>query len=178
MEFEESMMDKSADCTIEYVIQFNEAFLLQALRRHRQQAKARFWFLPLKAICFVGISALLALTIYLRLWWVSLLPGIFLLLLVFGSKLDDWMVRRRMRHSPFNGLEVRILLNEQGYTASDAKSRSELAWSVFSRVKRFDDGFLAFGAPPMIYWWPDSAMRSGTVAEAKQLLRRHIARFI
>lgn len=167
----------NASPAIEYFIQYNETHLIETMRRYRMQRLTRFWFLPLKALCYFGMAALLALCLYARLWWLALLPGGFLLLLVFGSKLDDFIMKRRFRRSPFHGLDVSVRLTEQGFASVDVKTKVELAWSAFTGVRRFNDGFLAFTGPGAFYWWPDKALKIGTPGDVAELLRRHVGKF-
>lgn len=162
---------------IEYNIDFNEDHIVESFRRYKQQRPTRFWFMPLKVLCFVGLAALLGLCLYSRLWVPALAFGAFLMLLAIGPKLDDWLIRRRFRRSPFYGLEVSVCLSERGFASADAKSKVELAWSAFSGVRRFDDGFLAFSGTGLFYWWPDRALKTGTVAEVAELLQRHTSDF-
>jgi hypothetical protein len=169
------MNDKSTDATvIEYEFVCDEAYWLEAYARHRQQRKTRYWFLPLKFICAVGLLALIALCVFAKVYFVAVLVGLIAVLLLASPKIDPWLTKRRMRKSPLFGLRTHITLSEAGFADSDEKSRTQLAWSVFRAVRRFPDGFMLFSGPWIFYWLPDKGLKSGTVSMVEELVRKHV----
>ena len=161
----------------EYRIRFTEDHLVEMASRYRKQSYARLWLSPIKLLCFLGLAALFAITAYNFILVPSVVVGVFLLLLAVGPRIDYWLMRRRFRSSPFYDCEMHISLSTDGLTSTDPKTRLELKWSAFTKAYRFVDGFLLFSGPQIAYWWPDSALSDGTIADVERLLRDHVPEY-
>lgn len=79
-----------------------------------------------------------------------------------------------MAKSPFNGEELTIKFDEEGFHASSSKQDVKLRWGVFTRVAHFSDGFLLFQGPALFNWIPFSAVEHSEIPDLEALLREHI----
>jgi hypothetical protein len=162
----------------EYAFQYSEQHLVTSASRYRQHVLTRFWLSPFKLVGFVGLAALLVFGLYNSLVVPSAIFAAALVLLILGPRIDYWVMKRRFRRSPFYNSDVRILVTPDGIVSSDAISRVELAWSAFTKARRFPDGLLVVLGQAQFYWLPDSALHTGTVSEVENLLRLNIARYL
>lgn len=162
----------------EYEYQFTEQHLVASASRYRQQAAARLWLFIFKLVGIVGAAALLGLCLYSRLVWPSAIFAILIVLLALGPRIDYWVMKRRFRRSPFYNGDVRVWISSSGVVSSDPQCKVELAWSAFTEAHRFPDGFLVLFGPQQFYWWPDSALRDGSVSEVESLLSGHVVRYV
>ena len=162
----------------EYRFRFSEQHLVTTVTRFRQQARSRLWQLPVKMLCFIGMSVLFAFSLYNLILMPSVVLGVLIALLALGPRLDYWFMKRRFRRSPFYNNEMHISLTPNGYAASSTYSRVEVAWGALTKARRFPDGFLVFSGPQVCYWWPDTSLTGGTVAEVENLLKQHVAEYV
>ena len=128
----------------EYRYTYTADLMIEGLRGTGQRHHQRFWMPWLKAACFVGLVGFVAFSIYARLWFPGLVFGVFFALLLAGPRLDYALLRWRHRKSPFCDSNIVVQLSESGCVASDANSRSELSWVLFTGGHRFGDGILVF----------------------------------
>jgi len=159
----------------EYRFRYTEEFFIESLKRHRDQHQQRLLRRALKAIGFLGLGALFAGFLYEKLIVPSLIFAFLLMLLAFSPQIDYWWAKRSFRKSPFYNSDVVIQLSEQGYLGRDANSRTQLGWPVFTKGRRFPDGFLLFTGPHQFHWWPNAALSSGTTSEVDAIVRRNVA---
>jgi YcxB-like protein len=135
----------------------------------------RWWLYPVKLICFVGLLALLGVSIYGKAIIPSMTFATFLVLLALGPRINIWLMLRRLRRSPFYNSDVLMTVTPDGYISQSEGSRSELTWRAFTKIRRLRDGFLVFMGVDNCYWWPDSAISTGSVPEVESTLRAAVA---
>ena len=155
-----------------YCYQFSETYILQVIKRYRQQTFKRFLRLSVKVFCFVGLALLTIVSLFAQSF---ILTGIFvgcLLLLLTGPRLDYWLMLRKFRKSSFYNSTVISTLSPQGYQCESELFKLELSWRTFSKAYRMQDGFLIFDTQKQYYWFPDSALEEGSIAEVEQLLKQ------
>lgn len=169
----------------EYRFIYNEEHVLNAVARIRRQRKVYPWFIAVKAICYLGLAALLALPVLVATksltnqpaasLLLALIPCFFIFLLALGPKIDYFLLKRSLRRSPFYGGQTVIAVTESGVSVQTPKSHLTLSWGAFTLARRIKDGFLVSLEPGSIQWWPDSALAIGTPTSIGQLLRANIA---
>ena len=137
-----------------------------------------------KAICALGLTAILALVIVVSVQGTSkraeglllgLIPVTFLVLLALGPKIDYWLVKRRLRKSPFYGNELVVTVADSGVSLETPKSKAEVSWSAFTKAHYVSDGILIFLGPSQFEWWPNLRLVVGHTSEVEGLVRRHVA---
>jgi len=95
-----------------------------------------------------------------------------------GWPIDKWLLRRRFRKSPYHNDEISISLSEDGLYGAGRASETKMAWSNFTKARRFNDGLLLFSGSPIFHWLPNSAaVGPADVAEAERLVRQHVSDF-
>jgi hypothetical protein len=95
-----------------------------------------------------------------------------------GFAIDRWIQRRRFRKSPYYNDEIFLTLSDDGVHGTGRTSELRLAWSAFTRARRFSDGLLLLQGPQLMNWLPNGAATESTsVEEAVRLVRQHIRDF-
>ncbi len=85
------------------------------------------------------------------------------------------LMLRRFRNSPFCDDDLTTELTEAGFHCHSAKQDVKLQWSVFSKVVRFEDGFLLFQGVRAYNWIPFSSLANpAELEELDALLRAKI----
>lgn len=167
----------------EYRVPYNEQYVLSSVERYRRQRRVYPWFIFAKAVCGFGLALLILIVAYGALaspsksgplFFVAIVPGVFLVLLFLGPRIDYFVLKRRLRKSPFYGEELKIVLSQDGVIVDTAKSQTSLKWSAYSRARRLATGFLIFTEPTVFQWLPDSALAQGSLTDVTDLLRRSI----
>jgi len=163
----------------EYKFCFDEQYIAEMMSRYRKQSNDRFWFLPLKIVCFLLLSALFALFVYKLLLIPSLLNSIFLAAVLFSSKFDDWFSMLRLRKLPFFGEEIQIKFTSTGLTESSAKHHNALSLEFFVKVQRLSDGFLIHLnlENANLFWCPDRTLISGNINQVEELFRQNVKKY-
>ena len=161
----------------EYRYTYTADLMIEGLQRYRQRHHQRLWMPWLRGVSFVGLVALIAVSMYGRALFPGLVFTLFLLLLLAGPRLDYYLMRRRHRKSPFFNSDVTVQLSDDGCVVADANSRSNLSWPLFTGGHRFQDGFLVLHGPQQFQWWPDNCLSVGSVSEIDTLLRSKVSIF-
>ena len=162
---------------IAYTVKTDEVLLEEYLQRVRAQSASRFGLYGLKVICYLGLLALIAISLWGRVFALSAIPAFFLALLLAGPRFDYWWAKRRLRKSPFYGRSATATLNAAGYTEVSSLSSQTLAWDAFTKAVRMEDGFLLALGPNQWHWLPDRALVAGTVAEVEQFLKEKVGAY-
>ena len=160
-----------------YNYQLSQTYLLQGIKRYRQQKFKRFLRVSVKTFCFVGLALLTAVSLSGQSFILSGIFGGILLLLLTGPRIDYWLLLRKFKRSPLYNNIVISTLSTQGYHCECELSKVELSWRMFSTAYRMQDGFLIFDTQQQYYWWPDSALKEGSVDEVEQLLKQFIPHY-
>ncbi|GAA6142609.1 YcxB family protein [Hydrogenophaga sp. 5NK40-0174] len=156
----------------EYRFEFSEDHLLTSLLRYRQQIWWRRLFLALKWVLAAAFAIPMLVAIYMGVPALAGLFGAVLFALVLGWPIDAWLIRRRFRNSPYHGDNIVLSLSDGGVRIVGRSSDSQIAWSAFTKARRFRDGVLLFQGPGMFNWLPDSAALEPTTLEVAQKLVR------
>ena len=161
----------------EYRILYDQRYIAQATQRYRRQHGSRWLQLPLTAIAVAGLGAFIYMFLSMRLIAPTLTFFILLILLLTSARLSAWWVAWQMRKSPLLGTEFTIQVSEEGFVGTNPHLQSQASWTIYSKCRRHPDGFLLLGQPLTFQWWPDAALRYGTVADVAAVLRARIANY-
>ncbi len=159
---------------IRYSTEIDEALLVESAERFRAQSAGRFGRYGLKIICALGLGIFLMIALWARVWVVAVVVLLFVGLLLVGPRIDFWLMKRRLRMSPFYRQRLEVCLSPEGFSEVGKLSKTELAWAAFTGVVRVEDGFLIFSGPKVFHWLPDRALIEGDLSQAESLLREHI----
>ena len=154
---------------------FSESFLVEMFRQYRRSRKlARYvtLFKVVLGLCLVGV---IAVCLFARTFPGACVISLFLALLVFSPRIDEWLVTKRFRKSPYHNERVRIQLSPDGLLVQCTKSTSQLGWTVFTGARRFEEGFLLFQGPGAFNWLPVNSMTEGTLEQAEELIRANVS---
>lgn len=161
----------------EYRFRFDEAFVVESLKRFRSRHSARALRWALKSVGFIGLAALAAVGVFARSRAMTGLFAFFILLLAAAPLFDIWWLKRRFRKSPFYNSDVVVRFSDTGYVGEEQNSRTELAWPVFTEGYRLSDGILLFTGPTQFHWFPDRALVHGELSELSSAMKTKISRF-
>ena len=158
---------------IEYRFKLDENYIVESIMRWRKQHITRGMFIAIKAIA----SFLLIAFAILFFCFNHYILGVVFIALVFfmykGHLVDLWLAKRRLRKSPYFNDNVVITISPESYHEKSDKSESTIAWSAFTKVRRFNDGVLLFQGA-LVHWLPNSAIASGSVSLVEELARDNI----
>lgn len=163
----------------EFRSRYDETFLLTALSRHRRQL---WWRGPYDGVRW-SLAAVMVLLTAVAAYSGALIPsvvlggfaGALLGAILLGDPIDAWIVKNRLRKSPFhnNDLTFRLAPEEIHITGNNEDAR--LKWSAFSKARRFPDGLLLYQGPQFFNWLPDSAaIGADSIANARELARSKV----
>ena len=141
---------------IRYEIMMDEKHLAEALNRRRRLGLGRYLRGVVKVICLIGLLLLLAAFIHTGVWQLAILFSFLIVLLGVGPLADYWLLRRKLRKSPFYKCISTIELTESGYVHSTPHNSGSWAWSTLKKVRRLADGFLVVDAADA----PEPTMKS------------------
>jgi hypothetical protein len=155
-------------------IRYDAEFLGAALKRFRRQHPARIASTLVRSVGGIVFGAAAAFLFWVGQPMEALMALLVCLLAVFAGTLNQWLVRRSMAKSPFNGDQLTINFDADGFHAFSKKQDVRLRWEVFTRVAHFRDGFLLFQGPKLFNWIPFSAIEGSAISDLDRLLREHI----
>lgn len=152
--------------------------MVQTYAQHRAQQRSRLWLMwPVKIACAIGLLALAALGVYAKLYFIVAFAVFFLLLLAAGPRFDYLMMRRRWkRHPQFNEL-LRVELSEDHVSHVTSKFSGTTQWSGYVKGIAHSTGVMLYSSSWEYYWLPDSAITSGTPADARKILESKLRDF-
>lgn len=159
---------------IQYHFLFDEDFLVAAFRQYRKQRPSRHLLVTIKGIGLLLTVGVAALCINHGKWEAALIFTAFALLILVGSRIDDWLIRRRFRKSPYQNEDMMITLSEKGFHAIGSKSNSALDWSAFTKARYFSNGVLLFQGPGVFNWLPDMALTGSSPESTRELVASHV----
>lgn len=154
---------------------FSEAILIEMFRRYRRCQKLRRYAAFLKVVLGFFLIALIAVCVLAKTYLGASVIAVFFALLVFAQRLDEWMIGRRFRKSPYRDERLKIQLSPEGFAVRGTITSAQLTWAAFTGARRFADGFLLYQGPGVFNWLPFGAIVEGTVDEAEALIRAHIS---
>jgi hypothetical protein len=159
---------------VEFQIEMTEQHYIATVDRIRRIHPSRLWNPYVRGIAAIGLFGLCLIGAFNGLYVVTAALAFWLVLLAMGPRFDYWFMVRRFRRSPFYLNRMQIHFDERGYAATSDNGEGKLPWKVFTRVHRFDDGFLALTGPMFGYWWPDAALVEGSVAQLQTLIKTNV----
>ena len=162
----------------EYRFRFGEEFLLTAFLKYRKQLRWYAWHRALRLVGALALLALVGVSLYAKAVFPAFVLGGFVVLFAFAPRLDNWLVRRRFRKSPYHDDDVVVRLTDDGIFLRGRAAETRLEWSVITKARRFVDGFLLFQGPYMFHWLPDAASGSGSCLEAEALVRNRVRDYL
>ena len=162
---------------LEYRYVFDEAFVIESVKKYRQQLGSKPWRVGVKVLCFIPMAALFLLAAFHAVRVPTLFFGVVLVALVFSPKLDFWLIKKRVRKSPHFHCEMGVHVTRDNYQESSKFSNSTIDWPVFTKVVRFDDGFLLFSGKHNFFWLPDAALVHHNIDEAQALFQEKIPNY-
>jgi hypothetical protein len=159
----------------EYRLRFSHDYLVTSVLRYRQQVPWRRPFIGVKWLLALPVAALVVLSIYSELYALGAVFTAVLTSLVLGWPIDKWLLRRRLRKSPFNDRDLVFTLSDAGVHLEGGIVDTRLTWSAYTKARRFTDGLLLFHGPHTFNWLPDAAaIDPGVPAIAQQMARANV----
>ncbi|MEI7957814.1 MAG: YcxB family protein [Verrucomicrobiota bacterium] len=166
---------------VEFEFLFSDEFLVEMFRIYRRSRPWALWWLVLKVVLAVVLLGLMVLLIahcaFLPALGAIAVLGIFFAVLLFAQRIDEWLMVRRFRKSPFRNKRVHIHLSTEGFTSKWDTGETRLDWAVFTSARRFLDGFLLFQGPGVFNWLPFERITFGSITEVDELIRAKIQDF-
>lgn len=96
-------------------------------------------------------------------------------IIVWSSRIDCWLLARRVRKMPLTGETVDVTLDSDGFRSTTPSSEGRVAWHGFYKGVLYSDGLLLLAGPGVFHWLPDAALVQGTAVEVRELVGRHVA---
>lgn len=158
-----------------FEITFSESFLIEMFRRYRRSKRPARYAMLLKVFLGICLAGLVVACVLAKKYFGASVISVFFALRVFAQRIEEWLIRRRFRKSPYHDERIRIQLSPDGFTANGTKSNIQLSWAVFTGARRLNDGFLLFQGPSDCNWLPISAITKGTVEDAEELIRTNVS---
>jgi hypothetical protein len=158
-----------------YSIPLTDDHIVETYAQHRTQQKSLFWLAwPLKAICALGLLALLALGVFAKIYMLIAFAAFLLLLLAVGPRFDYWYMRRHWRRHPQFNEQLRIEVADSGISFATPKSSGTAQWNNYTKAVARPEGVLLYSASWDYYWLPDNAIVEGSAVAARDLLRTKV----
>ena len=145
---------------IEATLKFDEAFLIESLRRNRTQSRALPFLRAVKIACGVILTAFMAILMFGGHIAVSFIFAPFIVLLSLCHQLETPFIKRRFRKSPFYSLLVKFEFREDDLRIYHDKADIKMSWDSFTRAVIFDDGILAYQGEGLFNWFPKQIFSS------------------
>ncbi len=154
---------------------FDESFLIETFRRYRQSRSLARFTKTLKILLGVCLLVLIIVSTLLMFYIAAIVLALFFTMLLLAVRIDDWLLTRRFRKSPYYGDCIQIDLSADGMFSEGTKSSGKVTWTVFTKARRFADGFLLFQGPQVLNWLPIKSITAGTPKQVDELIRANIA---
>lgn len=162
---------------VEFDILYSAGYLIESLKRYRL---TRWWRQGWRGLEFLLAMALVGCGVFfIRAHFLvpSLIIGGLLGALLLGPPIDNWLIQKNFKKSPYRNDRVHVCLSEKGVIGNGAKSQTRLDWAAFTAARRFADGVLLFQGPNLFSWLPFEQMVSGGISELDELVRANIGDF-
>jgi len=153
----------------------DEAFVLHMHRTWLRCRKANPYERTLKAVLAIPIAGLMVMGAIGRIGVLFFPMLIVLVLLVFAPRLDEVLMKRRLRKSPGLNDRYRIEISDSSFHATSPKSESNVTWAAFTSARRVHDGILLYQGPNVFNWLPFESLVEGTPEDAEGIVRQNIA---
>jgi len=160
--------------SIEYRFRCSDEFFAAAFAKYRKQL---WWYGAFRLLKFIAALLLLGFAAFFALRHRFFAATGYLaiaLLLVLAPRLDAWLLRRRLRKSPYHNDDAVVRISDEGVSVRGRSSEVRMDWSVITKARRFADGLMLFQGPHVFHWLPDSAFTGGSPSEAENLVRSRV----
>ena len=156
-----SEVSSIASCDVVVVeINYTPEFVIDSSRRLRSLTISGGLLCTSMYVAFVDcvLNSLLAIfggRIPLGTFWAA-----FAAYWALSGAFNQWWTKRNLLRSPFINEKVQLEFSNAGLRATSTSQDTKLTWDVFTKVVRFDDGFLLLQGPGLCTWIPFHAILS------------------
>jgi len=158
----------------EYLIHFDDGFLIRSFRRHWALQPSRIAFKVVKA-CAAVLLAVGCLSSAAQGWaGMAIFWAILIVVLLMSHQVDYWLMRRRFRRSPYRGETVRLSVEPEGVHSVAGTHDARFQWSAYTRAIGLPDGIMLYQGPSVFQWLPDASLVSGNHRDVEQVVRSHV----
>ena len=158
----------------EYLIYFDDGFLIQSFRRHWGLQPSRVAFKVVKA-CAAVLLAVACLSSAVQGWvGMAVFWVILIVVLLMSHQVDYWLMRRRFRRSPYRGETVRLSVEPEGVYSVAGTHEATFKWLAYTRAIGLPDGIMLYQGPSVFQWLPDASLVSGNRRDVEQVVRSHV----
>ena len=158
----------------EYLIHFDEGFLIRSFRRHWGLQPSRVAFKVVKA-CAAVLLAVACLSSAVHGWvGMAVFWAILIVVLLMSHQVDYWLMRRRFRRSPYRGETVRLSVEPEGVHSVAGTHEATFKWSAYTRAIGLPDGIMLYQGPSFFQWLPDASLVSGNRRDVEHVVRSHV----
>ncbi len=163
----------------EFRVRYDEQYLLSAISRHRRQ----LWWRGAYDLLRWSLAAVMALLTGIVFYSGAFMPSVVLggftgaLLgsILLGDPIDAWILKRRLRKSPFHNNNLVFRVSPTDIHASGNNEDTHLKWTAYSKARRFSDGLLLYQGPQFFNWLPDSAaLDAASISAAQEMARSYV----
>ena len=159
---------------IKYSIKYDEEFVIESLEQFRAVKYRQLSRVFIKSIGLVGLIALFAFCIYIKFYSIAAIFAFFIALLLAGPRFDYWLMKRRLRKSPFYNQMMQIEVSTEGVVIKSDISEVKLSWQVFTQYVSNKKGFLLQSGKSDDFWWPNASITEGTLLEVEALIKQYV----
>ena len=158
----------------DYLIHFDDGFLVGSFRSHRALQPSRMVFNVIK-VCAAVLLALACLSSVAQGWVGMAIFWAFLIaVLLMSHQVDYWLMRRRFRRSPYRGETVRLTVEPEGVHSVAGTHDARFQWSAYTGAISLPDGIMLYQGPSVFQWLPDASLVSGNRRDVEQVVRLHV----
>jgi hypothetical protein len=157
----------------EYLIHFDDGFLIRSFRRHWALQPSRIAFKVVKA-CAAVLLAVGCLSSAAQGWaGMAIFWAILIVVLLMSHQVDYWLMRRRFRRSPYRGETVRLSVEPEGVHSVAGTHDARFQWSAYTRAIGLPDGIMLYQGPSV--FGPSGIFVGSSVGENAAFPRRQVA---
>jgi hypothetical protein len=113
-----------------FAFRITENHLRTGLARYRSASNARWFVWPMKALCHIGLGALLLLCLFIKAWVPAVGLAAISILLAVAPRIDLWFFKRLLRTLPFLLNDAEVAFSEKGYTSTTKKNLINLNYKT------------------------------------------------
>ena len=159
---------------IEYKFKYTVSHFINGYRHYKKQIKYRFLLYVFYLSIMLLFSSIAVLSYYKDEIALVYFFGALTFIPFWGSLIENYILRRKLKKSPFYNNIVSVKINEEGLKNSDNHASLELAWSAITKAREFPDGYMLFTGPNVYYWLPDIALEVGEKDLLNKLIDKNI----
>lgn len=159
---------------IKFHFKFDNQFVVDSFNKYRRQHAIRNTWFIIKIILTFVFMILSIISIYHGDYKLVYFFAAVIILMIYGHKIDYFIIKYQNRKSPYLNEHVEIYLSENGFHAVSSKSETKAKWSIFTKAVVFRDGFLLFQGPRLFNWLPLKNISEGSVDKLSDLIKNNI----